>query len=109
MADTPLPRDWNQLLDRFADTLANVQQRLDKAASGEETEAKTSLAQAHAAPLDRAAARHAGLSDKVHEITRWVDAIESELRISEDLVRVLLTQTESVRQKLATWAGRAIG
>ena len=109
MADTPLPHDWNQLLDRFADTLDQVQQRLTETAPCEETDSQTALADRHATLLDGAAARHAGLDDKVVEITRWVDGIESELRISEDMVRVLLTQTETVRQKLATWAGRAIG
>ena len=66
-------------------------------------------ADVHLAGLSLAATRHAELENRMGEITRWVDAIEAELRVSEDLMRVLLTQTEAVRQKLATWAGRAIG
>ena len=109
MAEAALPTDWHQLLDRFADTLAGVQQRLEKAATCESTNADDTRAGVHAPALEIAAAQHAGLADKMEGITRWIDAIESELRVSEDSLRALLNQTETVRQKLATWAGSAIG
>ena len=109
MTDAPLPRDWHQLLDRFADTLAGVQQRLATATTWENSGADVEHADVHVSALEGATARHAGLHDQVMEISRWADAIESELRVSEDLLRMLLNQTETIRQKLATWARRAIG
>lgn len=109
MPDTPLPQDWDQFLDRFAESLEGVQQSLAKAAVWQATAPEGERAAAYSVPLDEHAAKHAGLSHKATEITQWVDAIESELRVSEDLLRVLLTQTETVRQRLAAWAGRAIG
>ena len=110
MTNTPLPDDWDQLLVRFTKTLTGLQQSL----ASTEAEAASSSPGAMRAPayaplLAEQAQRGAGLSQKAAQITQWVDAIESELRVSEDLLRVLLSQTEAVRQKLATWAGRAIG
>lgn len=109
MADASLPQDWHQILDHFADTLAGVQASLAKAAACEPMPGDESRAAQYRGVLDEQKAQHAGLENKAAEITRWVDAIESELRVSEDLLRVLLNQTETVRQRLATWAGRAIG
>ncbi|MCI0681097.1 MAG: hypothetical protein L0Y71_03250 [Gemmataceae bacterium] len=109
MPDTPLPEDWEDLLNRFAESLEGVQQSLAKAAALPANAAPSERASAYPALLQEHADRHAGLANKATDITRWVDAIESELRISEDLLRVLLTQTETVRQKLAAWTGRAIG
>ena len=109
MADTPLPQDWNRLLDRFAESLEGVQQSLAKAAAYQTNTTDVERAPSYSVPLDEHAAKQAGLTSKATEITHWVDAIESELRVSEDLLRVLLAQTETVRQSLAAWAGRAIG
>jgi hypothetical protein len=109
MPDTPLPKDWDHLLDCFAASLEGVQQSLAKAAAWQATTSNVERAPSYSVPLDEQAAQHAGLTNKATEITHWVDAIESELRVSEDLLRVLLAQTETVRQNLAAWAGRAIG
>ena len=106
MADASHPKDWNKFLDHFADLLSGVEQALAKAAGWESAGGKR--ADAHAACLQEQAKAQDGLDGKAAEIGHWVDAIESELRVSEDLLRVLLTQTEAVRQKLATWAQRAI-
>ena len=109
MPDTPLPQDWDQLLNRFAASLEDVQQSLAKAAAWQGNATHVERAPSYSVPLDEHAAKQAGLTNKATEITHWVDAIESELRVSEDLLRVLLAQTETVRQSLAAWAGRAIG
>lgn len=109
MPDTPLPDDWDHLLNRFAESLEGVQQSLSKAAAWQANSTNAERAVDYRILLDEQAAKHAGVPDKAAEITQWVDAIESELRVSEDLLRVLLTQTETVRQRLAAWAGRAIG
>jgi len=109
MPDTPLPEDWDHLLDRFAESLDGVQQSLDKAAAWHASSMDAERAAVYPVLLDEKAIKHEGLTNKATEITHWVDAIETELRVSEDLLRVLLTQTETVRQRLADWAGRAIG
>lgn len=109
MADAPLPKDWDKLLDHIAGTLSGVEETLAKAAAWEATAADVSRTHGHAELVAQQASRPAALDAKAAEITQWVDAIESELRVSEDLLRVLLNQTESVRQSLAAWAGRAIG
>jgi hypothetical protein len=109
MADTPLPKDWDQLLHRFAESLEDVQQSLAKAAACQPHTAYVERAPSYSVPFDEHAGKQADLTNKATEITHWVDAIESELRVSEDLLRVLLEQTETVRQSLAAWAGRAIG
>ena len=109
MTHPPLPDDWDQLLHRFAQTLDGVEQSLAKAAAWETSSAAGARADAYSALCAEQTAKLDSLGNKATEITRWVDAIESELRVSEDLLRVLLTQTETMRQRLATWAGRAIG
>jgi hypothetical protein len=109
MINTPLPDDWDQVLDRFAQTLDGVKRTLAKAAAWESPSGVAARADAYSALFAEHAPKHQELGHKATEITQWVDAIESELRVSEDLLRVLLTQTETVRQRLATWAGRAIG
>jgi len=109
MADTPLPKDWNKLLDDIAGTLSGVEETLSKAAAWEATAAEVSRAEYHTQIVEQQSTQPAVLDKKAAEISHWVDAIESELRVSEDLLRVLLNQTESVRRSLATWVGRAIG
>jgi len=109
MTDGPQTKDWGEALQRFADTLAAVEQRLVQATSADADPADAASADRRLVELTHAARQHAELANRFVEISHWVDAIEAELRVSEDLMRVLLTQTEAVRQKLATWAGRAIG
>ena len=109
MADESKPKDWDKLLNHFADKLSEVEETLAKAAAWEATESDANRSQACVEQVEEHATKHRQLDEKTAEVTRWVDAIESELRISEELLRVLLNQTESVRQSLATWAGRAIG
>jgi hypothetical protein len=109
MTNTPLPDDWDRLLERFTKTLSGLQQTLAAAETENAPAPSTACTEAYA-PLLADHVKHGdGLSRKAADITQWVDAIESELRVSEDLLRVLLSQTEAVRQKLATWANRAIG
>jgi hypothetical protein len=109
MTNTPLPEDWDRLLERFTKTLAGLQQTLASTEADIAPAPSAPSTEAYA-PLLASKAQYAdGLSRKAADITQWVDAIESELRVSEDLLRVLLSQTEAVRQKLATWASRAIG
>ena len=109
MDETALPKDWDRLLQRFARTLAEVQKTLTKAEGWQSGAPAQARAAAHESALAAAAQQIQDLDGKATKLTQWVDAIESELRVSEDLLRVLLTQTEAVRQKLATWATRAIG
>jgi hypothetical protein len=109
MIKTPPPDDWDELIERFTETLSGVQETLAKAGAWEASSTEPARAQAYDAALAPQSSKLQVLNTKANEITRWVDAIESELRVSEDLLRVLLNQTEAVRQKLATWPGRAIG
>jgi hypothetical protein len=109
MTNTPLPDDWDRLLERFTKTLAGLQKTLASTEAEIAPLPSTPAAEAYA-PLLASHTKYAeGLSRKAADITHWVDAIESELRVSEDLLRVLLSQTETVREKLATWANRSIG
>lgn len=109
MAAAPLPHDWHALLDRFTEALADVQQSLAKATALEETSAAVLDAQALELQISEQGSHIAALHARTTSIDAWVDAFDTELRASEDVLRVLLSQTEAVRQKLATWAGRAIG
>ena len=109
MAETSLPQDWHQLLERFGRALTGVQSTLERAADLEATGAAGVDVSAYEGQLDAARRQAHGLGVKATAISTWVDTVDTELQASEDLLRVLLTQTEAVRQKLATWAGRAIG
>src|SRR5262245_2691851 len=109
MANAPLPHDWRQLLDRFSEALDGVQQSLAKAEALEAASASKLRAAALQEQLQAQAAPLTELNDRAAAVDRWMGALDAELRASEEVLRVLLTQTETVRQKLATWAGRAIG
>lgn len=109
MADATLPQNWHQLLERFTGALTHIQLTLERASALESTGTAPLDTPSYTVQLDEHAQRTHTLSNKAAAINAWVDNIETELRASEDLLRVLLTQTEAVRHKLATWTGRAIG
>lgn len=109
MSETPLPHDWHQLLDRFTEALDDVQQTLAKAAVLESASPGHDKVSTLDEQLRAQAPKIAALNERATAIGAWVNALDSELRASEEVLRVLLSQTETVRQRLATWAGRAIG
>ncbi len=109
MDETSLPKDWDRLLQRLAKSLAHVEDTLHRTAFFDGNAPPTARSTAHEAALAAAAQQAEALDGKAKEVAQWVDAVDSELKVSEDLLRVLLNQTEAVRHKLATWATRAIG
>src|SRR5437870_13748673 len=103
MADTPLPKDWDRILERFAATLAGVEQALAKVTS---LDSRPEAASAYQTLLAEHAPKVDELGSKAAAVAQWAEAIDAELHVSEDVLRVLLAQTETVRHKLAAWTGR---
>jgi chemotaxis protein histidine kinase CheA len=109
MASQAFRKDWDQLLQQLSHTLTGLEQTLAKTAQWQAAAGDQNPGTGGAALLGVQSQKLDGLEQKATQVTQWVEAIDSELRVSEELLRVLLSQTETVRHRLADWAGRAIG
>src|SRR5262245_31350366 len=100
MANTPLPHDWRQLLDRFSDALDEVQESLAKADALQAASTRQLRAAALHEQIQAQTRPLAVLNDRATALDQWMGDLDAELRASEEVLRVLLSQTETVRQKL---------
>jgi hypothetical protein len=106
---TSLPTDWGRMLD-------DINRRLEEAVATRDARARQA-AEAAPAPADEERRRDwaelrnrlGGLEERARRAREQVDDADRTLQEGELELRRQLGAAEAARQRLAAWAGRAIG
>jgi hypothetical protein len=105
----PLPEGWTNILDtvdgRLRDAIAIADRRANRLAAP--TEATS--ADARRGELNAFAARLGGMPERAARAQALADEADRTLADAEEALKPLVAEVESLRQRLAAWAGRAIG
>ena len=108
-APSTLPAGWSKILDE-------IRQRLDLAVASADARleqmpqlAPQSVSQPQQQDFAQLSERLQGLSDRLQAAEKVIQEVDSVLQAEENRVREHQAISRTLPQKLAAWAGRAIG
>jgi chromosome segregation ATPase len=105
-ATSPLPTNWIVVLEQIQQTLTKASQL---AQARETALAEVPVAQASVLSPDNLAKHLEELTKRVQTMAAPLSAFDQTLQSEEKDARRHLAQVADLRQRLADWAGRAVG